>query len=110
MKPDLNEAARQVDWVRRAFVPCRDGVVMREIPMGWLSVRPSIPCGEFPSSPGNRASWHAPGRPIRGTDIDAAIEATRVRERDQHHGARVAGKPGEVRVHSGDRLARLPMG
>jgi GNAT superfamily N-acetyltransferase len=74
---DLAEAGRQVDWVRRAFAPCRDGVALHEIPQGWVSVRPAIPCGEFPSSPGNRVFWHAPDRKIGAPDIKEALDATR---------------------------------
>ncbi len=78
MTLDLRAAAAEVDWVRRAFAPCRDGVEVREVePHGWVSVRPAHACGEFPSSPGNRVFWHAPGRAVTAGDVAAALETTR---------------------------------
>jgi GNAT superfamily N-acetyltransferase len=76
-RPKPQQLARHIDGMRRRTTPRRPGVVIREIPGGWLSARPNADPGQFPSSSVNRVYWVDRDAKLSAGEIAAALEAAR---------------------------------
>ena len=76
---NVRELAHHIDRVRRRTTPRRSGVVLAEIPGGWMSAKPAAAPGEVPSLSTNRVYWMDREAPIGEPEIAGArAEARRL--------------------------------
>ncbi len=72
---DPREVAAHIDRVRRAWAAWREGLVVREVPGGWLSVQVGAEPAEFASQSKSRVNWLAPDGPVQEHAVAAAVDA-----------------------------------
>ncbi len=71
------DLARHIDRVRRRGAASREGVVVRDVPGGWLSVQVGGTPAEFASQSRSRVNWLASEGPVTESAVVEALNAAR---------------------------------
>ncbi len=77
MPIDFVALAGHIDRVRRVWATWRPGLVVRDVPGGWVAVQTGAPAAEFPSQGKSRVNWLAPDGPVGETAVARALDAAR---------------------------------